>query len=148
MRRLILAALGIALGAIPVWSGASDQADPIAAVRAFRLALETGDRGAVLALLSPDVLVYESGAVDATRADYAAHHLDADLAFLATAKVSVLQQSATRDGALALVTTRSRTSAPGAELIGTETIVLRLGAQGWRIAHIHWSSRRATARDG
>lgn len=148
MQRLILVALGIALGAIPASSDASEDADPVVAVSAFRRALETGDRVTALELLSPDLVVYESGDVDATRADYAAHHLDADLAFLARAKVKVLQQSASRDGALALVTTRSRTATPSGDLIGTETMVLRLGAQGWRIVHIHWSSRRATARDG
>lgn len=148
MQRLILVALGIALVGIPAWTAASDDPDPVAAVRAFRQALETGDRVTALELLSPDLLVYESGDVDATRADYSAHHLDADLAFLAKAKVSVLRQSASRDGALASVTTQSRISTPSGDLVGTETMVLRLGAQGWRIVHIHWSSRRATKRDG
>lgn len=148
MQRLILVALGIALVGISARTGASDEADPVATVRAFRQALETGDRATALELLSPDLLVYESGDVDATRADYSAHHLDADLAFLAKAKVHVLHQSASRDGALASVTTRSRISTPSGDLVGTETMVLRLGAQGWRIVHIHWSSRRATAKDG
>ena len=148
MRRLILVALSVALGGVPPLLRAADGTDPAGTVRAFRHALETANRAAALELLSPELLVYESGDVDPSREDYAAHHLDADLAFLAKAKVSVLQQAASRDGALASVTTRSRLSTPNGDFIGTETMVLRLGAQGWRIVHIHWSSRRGTAKDG
>jgi len=31
------------------------------------------------------------------------------------------------------------------KLVSTETMILRKNADGWRIVHIHWSSRPASA---
>ena len=47
---------------------------------AFHAALAAGDSAAALALLAPDAVVLESGEVE-TRAEYAAHHLAADIEF-------------------------------------------------------------------
>jgi len=46
--------------------------------------------------------------------------------------------------ALILEETESKGSYEGKpfELIGTETVVLRLNCGNWQIAHIHWSSRK------
>lgn len=131
--------------------GATAAAQPSRAVdaaNAFRQALESGQREAALQLLARESLVYESGDVNRSRADYAGHHLDADLAFLAKAKVRVLEQVAVQEGNLAWVATLSRIEGAAGALVGTETLVLRREAAGWRIAHVHWSSRRMPGKDG
>lgn len=147
MTRLIQVILGLALGTIPLALPAQDQASPVRTVNAFRLALERGNEGAALELLAPELLVYESGDQNRTRGEYAAHHLTADMAFLAKSRVRVLDQRASGDGALAWVATRSRITWPSGDLVGTETMVLRREPDGWRIVHVHWSSRPATRND-
>lgn len=147
MRRLTWAIVGIALGAVPIALPAQDAASPVSTVNAFRQALETGNERAALELLAPELLVYESGDQNRTRSEYAAHHLMADMAFLAKVRVRVLDQSTSAEGALAWVATRSRITGGPIDLIGTETMVLRRDPDGWRIVHVHWSSRPATRND-
>lgn len=147
MKPWIWAIVGIALGALPVALPAQDAASPVDTVKAFRQALESGNERAALEFLAPELLVYESGDQNRSRGDYAGHHLHADMAFLAKVKVHVLDQIASSEGALAWVATRSRIAGGGADLVGTETMVLRREAAGWRIVHVHWSSRPATRND-
>ena len=147
MKRLIWLGIGMVLGAASLALSATDAASPVSTVNAFRRALESGQEQAALELLAPELLVYESGDQNRTRGEYAAHHLRADMAFLAKVRVRMLEQRASGDGALAWVATRSRISGPTADLVGTETMVLRREAAGWRIVHVHWSSRPATRND-
>lgn len=138
----------IVIGAAPPGPLADDVTTPEATAAAFRSALEGGREQAVLALLVPELLVYESGDRNRSRTEYAAHHLRADMAFLAQARVRVLEQVVSTEGSSAWVATRSRIVAPSADLISTETLMLRRTPDGWRIWHIHWSSRKARREDG
>lgn len=147
MNRLIGLVIGMVLGVVPFGLSATDSATPVGAVNAFRHALASGDEQAALALLAPELLVYETGDQNRTRGEYAAHHLKADMAFLANARVRVLDQRTSADGALASVATRSRITWPSGDLVGTETMVLRREPDGWRIVHVHWSSRPAARND-
>ncbi len=117
----------------------------VAAVERFERALADGDRNAALALLAPDLVVYESGHAERTREEYAASHLDADIAYLKTAKTRLLSRSASAvgDSALVLSETEIRSEREGKTTTraSLETLLLRRSADGWRIAHIHWSSR-------
>lgn len=148
MNWLVCGVLGIVIGAMSPGLLAEDSATPESTAAAFRRALESGQEQAALALLAPDVLVYESGDRNRSRDEYAARHLRADLAFLAKARVRQLEQKAWAHGDLAWVATRSRIAGRSLELIGTETLVLRRTPEGWRIVHIHWSSRPARREDG
>ncbi len=147
MKRLIRLVIGMTLGAASLGLSATDSASPQSAVNAFRHALESGQEQAALELLAPELLVYESGDQNRTRGEYAAHHLRADMAFLAKVRVRTLEQRASEDGALAWVVTRSRIAGGPVDRVGTETMVLRRGPEGWRIVHVHWSSRPATRND-
>ncbi len=139
---LVIAAL-LWAAAVPALGG--DRADPVGTANAFRRALEGGnDRGA-MSLMAPELLLYESGEQNQSRSDYAAHHMKADMAFLANARVTVLDQKTSAHGALAWVATRSRIATRDGDMISTETMVLRRKKAGWRIVHIHWSSRAASA---
>lgn len=137
--------LGLLIGApapAPAAGGGLD--DPVATVNQFRGALQDGNVAQALALLAPEVLVYEAGAEQVSRADYLTHHLKADIAHLATVYVDTLSQAGHVDESSAWVTTRSRWVAreadPRPSATVTETIVLSRSPQGWRIVHVHWSS--------
>lgn len=123
--------------------------DPSAVVERFGQALAAGDEAAALALLAADVLIYESGGQEASRAEYAAAHLKGDIEFLKGVRSQTLDRKHTVLGDLALITSRSRATGTykdkPVDSLGTETLVLRRGEDGWRIVHIHWSSRPAPA---
>lgn len=121
----------------------------VAAVERFERALVDGDRAAALALLAPDLRVFESGHVENSRDEYAASHLDADIAYLKTARTTLKSRNATAtaDSALVLSETEVRNERDGKTTTraGLETIALQRTDQGWRITHIHWSSREIKA---
>ncbi len=119
--------------------------NPEAVVAAFHDALASGDSSEALALLAPDVLIYESGAVETSRDEYRSHHLPADIAFASSTAREVIAQSGGQSADIAWLTTTTTTTGTfrGREIDvrGTETMLLRQTAEGWRITHIHWSSR-------
>ncbi len=125
----------------------SDQAQPPAAVvDQFFRALASGDASAAGALLDPAVVIYESGGVERSRTEYAAEHLGADAAFLKSATHKMISRTGEVVGDLAWVATEARLTSLGAkpvDLVSTETMILRKQPGGWRIVHIHWSSRKA-----
>ena len=113
-------------------------------VDAFHKALKDGDTKQAMALLSDDVLIYESGGAEASKAEYASHHLEADIAFLKGIKQSVSARSAQASGDMALITTQGAATGTykdkSIDSASTETMVLRLTEGKWKIVHIHWSS--------
>ena len=131
------------LSASPV-SFASATTDIVAA---FHAALIAGDKQKVTELMAPDVLIYESGHVEASFAEYAGHHLAADMAFAKTSSRTVLKQGERTEGKLAIVTQETETTGisngKALRVFGTETSVLENQGGKWRIMHVHWSSRKA-----
>jgi ketosteroid isomerase-like protein/mono/diheme cytochrome c family protein len=122
-------------------------AEPVAVVERFFRELAAGNTNAASALLDPGVLIYESGRVERSRAEYASHHLVSDAKFLRSATHRLLSRTGDAAGDLAWVASEARLSADtdgrAVDVITTETIVLRKTAQGWRISHVHWSNRPA-----
>lgn len=123
------------------------QGGPAETVAAFHAALSAGDSAAAVALLASDVSIFESGRAEMSAAEYAGHHLPGDMAFAAAVTRTVEDQQVGQAGDVAWVTTRSRTTGTyrdrAVDSRGTETMILRRTAAGWRIAHVHWSSRRS-----
>lgn len=117
----------------------------LAVVERFERALAGADRKAALDALAPDLVVFESGHAERSREEYAASHLDADIAFLKTAQTTRVSRRATAagDGAMVLSENQVRSESDGktTNRISLETLLLRNTADGWRITHIHWSSR-------
>lgn len=120
-------------------------ATAVATLEAFHHALEEGRDADALSLLAEDAVIFESGGVEASRAAYADRHLGADMAFLADMSVAVLGRDVREEADLAAITSRTRTTGThdgrAIDLQGTETAVLARGNGGWRIVHLHWSSR-------
>lgn len=156
MTRLILAAF-LCLIAAPAAAqyattpfSAMPSADPVVAsavtvVEEFHAALKSGDGDAVLAFLAEDVVVLEGGGAERSREEYAHHHLGADMAFAAATTAEVTRRAAWVEGDLAWVLTEGRTTGEfngrAVNSATAETMILHRGPDGWRIRHIHWSSR-------
>jgi len=123
----------------------SDSAQVVALVADFHEALERGDSTAALSLLSADVAIVESGDVESL-ADYRAHHLPADIAFAKAIKASRQPRGMTVAGDLAYSVATSATKGTykdrAVDTLGAELIVARRMNGTWKIAAIHWSSRR------
>ena len=116
-------------------------------VDAFHAALKAGDLSGASNLMAPDVLIFEAGGAQRSKADYAAEHLPADAAFEKDATVRTLHRSGAAVGEIAWIATEGRIEAHAAgkpaDRLTTETVILRRTPEGWRIVHVHWSSRVA-----
>ena len=106
--------------------------------------LAAGDQEALRGLLDSAVLVFESGGVEDGWAEYAGHHMPADMAFMANMQRKPLSQKIFEFGDHALVATRSslhgRYKGKAVDLVSTESLLLQRRDGRWRIQHIHWSS--------
>jgi ketosteroid isomerase-like protein len=113
-------------------------------VDTFHAALKAGDTEKAMALLADDVLIYEGGGAEKSKAEYASHHLAADIAFVKEMKQSTSARSATATGDMVLVTSQGVTTGTYKDEAinsrSTETMVLRRIDGQWKIVHIHWSS--------
>lgn len=143
----------LALGLLALLAGAplsgaepaaAPDADVTAAVDRFHEALRNLDRDKALAVLDPEVRIFEGGGAETSREEYAAHHLASDMAFVAATRTDVLDRKVTVVGDAAWVLTLSKTSGSfrGRDVSskGAETMVLRKTAGTWLIVHVHWSS--------
>lgn len=117
----------------------------VAVAERFNSALSAGDLTTVETLLAPDVLILESGGAESSREEYMAHHAASDAEFLKTAHRQLLRQRARTAGELTWVGTDSELHAQKdgkpITVLSAETMVLKQTTDGWRIVHIHWSSR-------
>lgn len=126
-------------------AAAPDSAAIAAAAEAFHAALAAGDSVAALGLLADDAVVLEGGELE-TRAQYAAHHLAADIAFTrglgGTRTVTGVRQVG--DAAWLWATTACRGAWNGRDIdsVGAELLVLAREGDRWRLRAIHWSSRK------
>ena len=113
----------------------------------FHSALAAGDKAKALAMMAPDVAIYESGYVERSRAEYEGHHLAEDIAFAKTSTRKVLKQSERIDGNIALILEETETTGishgKSVHAFGTGTAILEKKGDAWAITHIHWSSRKA-----
>jgi uncharacterized protein (TIGR02246 family) len=126
-------------------AGPSDSALVATLVHDYHAALERGDSAAALGLFANDAVIVESGDVESL-ADYRAHHLPADITFAKAVKSTRVPRSVTVSGDVAYSVATSTTTGTfkdrAVDTLGAELIVaLRVDGR-WKIAAIHWSSRR------
>ena len=133
-----------ALKAAPTNALSASARGAAAAVDAFHAALHRGDTRAAAALLAEDALIFESGGVERSKAEYAEHHLPADAEFSRLVSSVVYRRAGNSIGTLAWIASEGRTTGTYKEksldLLTTETMLLRRTNTGWRIVHIHWSA--------
>ena len=118
---------------------------PVDTAKALHQALSSGDVGKVKTLLDPKVLILESGGAERSWADYAAHHLKADMDFLKTVTYRLQRQTGDTVGDFAWVASEARMTGTSkdkpVDIQSAETLVLKKAAAGWKVVHVHWSSR-------
>ncbi len=119
-------------------------------VDAFHAALGRGDTTAAAGFLADAIVVFEGGDVERSKAAYAGHHLPADAVFAQAVGSQMTRRSGGASGDLAWVASEGRTQGRykdrEVDRMTTETMVLRRVSGAWKIVHVHWSSRAATAK--
>lgn len=125
---------------------AAGAATPASVVDAFGAALKAGDAAALENLLAPDVFIAESGGAERSFAEYAGHHMPADMAFSKAVSTTIKDRRIFEGGSLATVVTEAvskgtyREKPVHSRLM--ETMTLQKSGDDWRIVHIHWSSAK------
>ena len=93
-------------------------------------------------------MIFEHGGAELSRDEYASHHLNGDLAYLAEIDVRVVDRKVLdgADRAIVLTRTESKGQYKGKPVAsrGTETLVLERRGERWLIVHVHWSSGRSS----
>lgn len=137
----------VSFAAMALLSAGAFAATPGETVSAFHAAVTAGDKDKALALLSPAIVIYESGHVERSRDEYASHHLGGDMAFSKAVSRKVLKHAERTDGNFATVLEETETSGTfkgkPVHSFGVETAVLEKKGDSWVIVHVHWSSRNA-----
>ncbi len=117
---------------------------PVEAVANFHAALAKGDTAAALSLLAEDVLIFESGGTENSRAEYASHHLKSDAAFSAAVPRMLISRTHGEQGDTAWVMSVENVEGTYRDRQiksrSVETMLLRRVNGSWQIFHIHWSS--------
>ncbi|MEX0645114.1 MAG: DUF2231 domain-containing protein [Parvularculaceae bacterium] len=117
---------------------------PRETVAAFHAALANGDAATVEALVAPDAIIAESGGAERSFAEYAGHHMAADMEFSKAMTSTLVNQAEEVADDVAWVisewTQHGEFRGRNIHSRTMETMALRRTAPGWRIAHIHWSS--------
>lgn len=123
---------------------ASDEAAVRAAVQEFKAALAAGDSVTAIGFLHPDLVVYEGGHAE-TLSEYRAGHLAADMEFASAIETKALEQGVIVRPEMALWVSESESKGEfrgrTIDSHGTETMILLPTDSGWKILHVHWSSR-------
>jgi len=154
--RLFIAAVALSLGTTTLicpdflrsdaraQAPAAEESSALSALEAFNAALKAGDTERALSWLAPDLLVFESGNAERSKAEYAEHHLTQDMAFLKGATVELQHRQVHENGDLNWIVSesriRTRIKDRDIDLRSIETAVLKRTPAGWRIVHLHWSS--------
>jgi ketosteroid isomerase-like protein len=122
-------------------------ASPGETINKFHAALAAGDKAGAIALLSPDIIIFESGYVERSREEYAKAHLAGDIDYSRAVTRKVIQHTEHAEGNSAIVLEESSNTGTfkgkPVNALGLETAMLEKQGDGWVIVHLHWSSRKA-----
>ncbi len=129
--------------------------DPVAVVTAYLEATAGGDLDAAARWVADDSVVYESGGEQGSWQQYREHHLGPELTAFERFDLERGKPRTWRseDGSLALVVLPMAyeiglRDGRTVSSLGTATFGLVRGAEGYRIVHVHWSSRPKPKEDG
>lgn len=113
-------------------------------VNAFGAALKSGSADTLRALIADDVVIAEGGGAERSFEQYASHHMPSDMAFIGAVETTLKKRDIIEGPTLTTIVSQSQIhgtykgKAINSQMM--ETMVLRKSDNGWRIAHIHWSS--------
>jgi ketosteroid isomerase-like protein len=136
---------GFALAQSPHMNVSDSAQAAVATVDRFSAALSAGDLNRAGAELDPDVVILEGGGAEHSAAEYLDGHAKDDAEFLKDTRQRLGHRTARVSGGLAWVASESELDAQQdgkpVTILSAETMVLRSTETGWKIVHIHWSSR-------
>ncbi len=122
---------------------------PTAVAAAYLDAMESGDLDAAEKLFGSSSSIYESGGQEGTWKHYREHHLGPEIDSVESFTISRGESEShkSQDGSMAFVAwpIEYRIMLKGDRTVeskGTVTVVLVRGDDGFRIRHLHWSSRK------
>jgi ketosteroid isomerase-like protein len=117
----------------------------VAVVDRFFASLSAGDIDGAATELDPGLIVLESGGAERSAAEYLSHHAGSDAQFLKTAQQKPGRRVARTNGDIVWVASDNdvviQQDGKPVTIASAETMVLRRTGDGWKIVHIHWSSR-------
>lgn len=146
---LAIAPLGLLGAAAPSLVLAASPSGPVLTVDAFHAAMGKGDAAGVADLLLDDAVIFEQGGAESSKAEYVEAHLPGDIAYSQGMTDTITSRRSVVEAKVAWVMTQGRTTGTydgkKVDRLTVETMVLKRTKNGWRIAHIHWSSRAAPA---
>src|SRR5215207_4164873 len=139
-------ALGAQASSATVTGAAStDSVAVVQVLERFRAAAAAADSATMLSLLAPDAVVLESGGAENVT-EFRAHHMAADIEFARAVQETRAPLRLVVRGDLAWAagtsTAQGQFRGRAVNSSGAELMVFTRTPQGWRIAAIHWSSRR------
>ena len=113
-------------------------------VNEFHAAMRRGDSQAMGRLMADDVIIAEGGGSERGFAEYASHHMGSDIAFMAATNTTLMSRdtiiSETQVTVFSESEIRGHYKGKEINLAMTESMVLGMTQDSWRIAHVHWSS--------
>jgi ketosteroid isomerase-like protein len=119
---------------------------PTEIVDNFHRALKAGDTGRVLSMMDRELIVFEYGVADLKLEAYAFAHLpmDMDQAVRTQWELQTRRMGGAGDERWVLstyhVTGPAGANTPAIDQTTAETVILRRIGDGFRIAHVHWST--------
>ena len=123
--------------------------DAVQVVNTFMEELATGQLEAARQLMTPNAVVMANGQVLGTRDGYIDGAAKGDATALQGVQREILRRDADAGPNAGWVVSEKRMRGPGGaqgaprEVVVTETMLLARTTAGWKITHIHWSSRQA-----
>lgn len=116
--------------------------EPYKTVKNFHKALKTKNKSLALSSLHEQVTIFEGGKVERSASEYASHHMQADMNYVSSVNVELLEHHVEIIGEVAISIARTKTTGfyknKTVNRQGMETIVLRKYDGIWKISHIHW----------
>lgn len=132
-------------------STAEDREDPISVAKAYFEAMDAADLDAAGELFIEHSMIFETGGAEGNWEQYRTHHLGPEIDAIAVFETSFGEpdETASVDETMVLVTWPIEyhielTDGRIVDSKGTVTFVLVQTQLGYRILHLHWSSRRKT----
>ncbi len=111
---------------------------------AFHEAMRTRNREKILSMLAPDLVLFETGYMQATREEYIKNGLSDDADFASVMDYRPLSRGVIGSGQHMTVLTKASIKGifgdQRVDLVQSETMILRRTQTSWEIVHLHWSA--------
>jgi len=129
----------------PSISISPEATEAVRVVDSFSSAMTANNLASAGTFLDPGVVIVANGVAHGSRDEYLNTTGKARAVFLGKAQAQLLRRQARGGPNFVWVVSSSTYKATEASkvstMLNTETMLLRKGPQGWKIIHIHWSSR-------